>query len=280
MRRRSWRVSFIAVCLFIFNAVLFSQDADLFSQAASAQLNRQFSGHDLSWVLLDRTGRVLALHWDDANAAISPGSLMKPFLTVAYGEQHKFEYPRVTCSGTGSRCWLPHGHGTIGLEEAIADSCNTYFLTLANGLDVARSQAVFKRFGLQGPPANAGADMVIGLGDGWRETPLTLARAYLELLTNTPEPARSRILAGMRSAAETGTARDVDAALGAHAALAKTGTAVCSHHPRASADGFAVALYPALQPRVLLLVREHGTTGAHTATQAGAMLRAIGMGAQ
>jgi len=280
MSFRRWRVGFFVAFLLISNVALFSQDANLFSQGASAQLSRQFSGRDLSWVLLDRTGRVLALDWDNANAPIPPGSLLKPFVAVAYGEQHKSEYPLVTCTGTRSRCWLPRGHGTIGLEQAIAGSCNTYFLALANGLDWARSQAVFRRFGLKGLPANAGAEMLIGLGDGWRETPLTLARAYLALLTNTPEPVRSRILAGMRSAAETGTAREVDVALGAHGALAKTGTAPCSHHPRASADGFAIALYPSSQPRVLLLVREHGTTGAHTAAQAGAMLRAIGMGAQ
>ena len=280
MSSRRWRVGFIVVSLLVCNVILFADDADHFSQAASAALNHRFSGRDLSWVLLDRTGRILAFNWDDANAPIAPGSLLKPFIAVAYGEQHNFAYPHVTCTGTRSRCWLPRGHGDIGLEKAISASCNTYFLALANGLERVRAQGVFKQFGLEGPPADAGAEMLIGLVDNWRETPLTLARAYLALLSNTPELARSPILAGMRSAAETGTARDVDIALGSHAALAKTGTAVCSHHPRAVADGFAVALYPASQPRVLLLVREHGTTGAHTATQAGAMLRAIGMGAK
>ena len=273
-----WRLAVIAASLLIPILALRAQDSDLFSQAASAQLARQFGGRDLSWVLLDRSGRVLALNWEDAGAPISPGSLLKPFIAIAYGEQHKFHYPRVTCTGTRSRCWLPRGHGTIDLQQAIAGSCNTYFLTLADGLDRDQVQAVFSRFGLEGPPANAGAGALIGLGDRWRETPLALARAYLALLTDAPEPARSRILDGMRAAAETGTARDVDVALGAHAALAKTGTATCSHHPRAAADGFAIVLFPASQPRVLLLVREHGTTGAHAAAQAGAMLRSIGMG--
>lgn len=279
MNPSRWRPRFIAVLLLASSAAVPSQDADLFSQATSAELTRQFGGSDLSWVMLDRRGRVLAFNWANANSPISPGSLLKPFVALAYGAQHNFQYPRVTCTGTRSRCWLPRGHGSIDLEKAIADSCNTYFLTLATGLDLTRAEVHFKQFGLEGPPANAGADMLIGLGDGWRETPLTLARAYLALLTDT-EPVRSRILAGMRTAAETGTARGVDVALGAHAALAKTGTAACSHHPRAAADGFAIVLFPASQPRVLLLVREHGNTGAHTAAQAGLMLRAIGMGAQ
>lgn len=270
----------IAFSLIISVRVLPAQDSDLFSQAASARLVRQFGGRDLSWVLLDRSGRVLALNWEDAGAPISPGSLLKPFVAIAYGEQHKFQYPRITCTGTRSRCWLPRGHGTIDLENAIAGSCNTYFLALADGLDRDQLQAVFSRFGFEGPPANAAAGTLIGLGDRWRETPLALARAYLALLTDAPASVRSRILDGMRAAAETGTARDVDVALGPHAALAKTGTATCSHHPRAAADGFAIVLFPASQPRVLLLVREHGTTGAHAATQASAMLRAIGMGVQ
>lgn len=270
----------VAASPIFFAFALSAQERDSFSQAASATLTRQFGGRDLNWVLLDREGRVLALNWDHPDQPISPGSLLKPFVAAAYGDQYRFAFPRVTCTGTRSRCWLPRGHGTIGLEEAVAGSCNTYFLTLARGLDRARAQAIFEGFGLKGPSASTGSEMLIGLGEGWRETPVGLGRAYLALLRKTQEPARSRILAGMRMAAETGTARDIDAALGTHAALAKTGTAPCSHHPQSAADGFAIALFPASEPRVLLLVREHGTTGAHTAIEAGSMLRAIGMGVE
>jgi hypothetical protein len=63
--------------------------------------------------------------------------------------------------------------------------------------------------------------------------------------------------------------------LGRNAALAKTGTAACSHTPRGAADGFTVILYPAAQPRLLLLVRVHGVTGAASAKVAGAMLRSL-----
>lgn len=273
-----WLVPLIAVPLLA--SALSAQDADLFSQTASAELKRQFPDHNLSWLLLDRTGRILARNWDNPDEPISPGSLLKPFVAVAYGAQHGFAYPQVTCHGTRDRCWLPRGHGTLGLEKAIADSCNAYFLTLAGDLDPARAQTTFARFGLNGLPSNTNRATFVGLSDQWRETPLTLARAYLALVAETPEPARQRILAGMRLAAESGTARDIDASLGAHAALAKTGTSACSHHPRGAADGFAIVLFPAAQPRVVLLVRMHGATGAHTATQAGAMLHAIGMGTQ
>ncbi|MCL2659333.1 MAG: penicillin-binding transpeptidase domain-containing protein [Acidobacteriaceae bacterium] len=259
----------------LFASASSAQDSDLFSQAASTELMRRFGGGNLSWLMLDRWGRVVAENWPDADRTVAPGSLLKPFIAVAYGEQHGYVFPRVTCSGISSRCWLPRGHGRIGLEAALADSCNTYFLSLAGALNRRLAQTTFARFGLQAPRA-PDADALIGLTDQWRETPITLASAYLKLASGPPEQAS--ILAGMHSAAESGTARDVDLALGPGAALAKTGTAACSHHPRATADGFTVVLFPAAQPRVVLLVRMHGATGAQTAAQAGAMLRAIGMG--
>lgn len=82
----------------------------------------------------------------------------------------------------------------------------------------------------------------------------------------------------MLDSAKRGTARSVDAALGRNAALAKTGTAACSHTPHGAADGFTVVLYPAARPRLLLLVRVHGVTGAESTRVAGAMLRALGAG--
>ena len=89
----------------------------------------------------------------------------------------------------------------------------------------------------------------------------------------------------MLDSAARGTARAVDAALGpaalgSGAALAKTGTAACSHQPQGAADGFTLVLYPAAQPRLLLLVRVHGVTGAESANMAGAMLRSLGAGKQ
>lgn len=275
--RPLWLTSLVAI--FFLACSISAQDSDLFSQSASAQLTRQFGGRNLSWVLLDRSGRILAQNWDDPDLPISAGSVLKPFIALAWGEQNGLHYPRILCKGTRNRCWLPRGHGIIGLESAIAESCNAYFLSLASELDRRSAAQIFARFGLHSPPPDATPETLIGLTDQWRETPLTLARAYLALANDIFGPAQKRILAGMRGAAAFGTARDVDLALGRNSALAKTGTAPCSHHARAAADGFTIVLFPALQPRLLLLVRMHAATGAHTATKAGAMLRAIGMGA-
>src|ERR1039457_4246132 len=133
--------------------------------------------------------------------------------------------------GTESRCWLPRGHGNLGLEEAIAQSCNAYFLELAAGLDRKRAAQTLARYGLAGPPITASAESLAGLGSAWKETPLALARAYLQLVSEQQILVQSRIVKGMLDSAERGTARSVDAALGRNAALAKTGTAAWSPTP-------------------------------------------------
>jgi len=254
----------------------------IFSQAATAALERNFPGPETSYLLLDASGSVLAERWPSqpAQPAVSPGSLVKPFLAVAYAEQHGGQFPIVRCLGTRSRCWLPAGHGALGIEEAIAQSCNAYFLALANGLDRRQAAQTFTRYGLAGPAADAKDESLVGLGSAWKEPPLALARAYLKLATEQPTAVQGKITRGMLASAQRGTARAVDAALGENAALAKTGTAVCSHTPQGAADGFTLVVYPAAQPRLLLLVRVHGVTGADSAKVAGAMLRSLGAGAR
>jgi len=259
------------------NAPAQSTHTTQFSQASQAALDRNFSDKDLSYLLLDSSGEVLAERWTN-KAPISPGSLVKPFLAVAYGEQHGGKFPAVHCLGTRSRCWLPAGHGNLGLEEAIAQSCNAYFLALAAQLNREDAAQSFARYGLIGPTPEAANDSLIGLGTAWKESPLALARAYLTLVKEPQRATQERIVQGMRDSASHGTARAVDATLGPDAALAKTGTALCSHTPKVAADGFTVVIYPAAQPRILLLVRLHGATGASSAAVAGAMLRSLGAG--
>jgi cell division protein FtsI/penicillin-binding protein 2 len=254
-----------------------SADQQLFSQSALVVINRNFPSADVSYLLLDGTGNVLAERWPSSQP-ISPGSLVKPFLAIAYGEQHNGRFPTVRCLGTASRCWLPRGHGSLGLEEAITQSCNAYFLDLAAALDRTRAAQSFLRYGLSGPPATATTEGLVGLGDAWKESPLTLAHAYLQLVNEQQSPTQSRIIKGMYGSAALGTAHAIDAALGNNAALAKTGTAACSHTPRGSADGFTVVLYPAARPRLILLMRVHGATGAESAKTAAAILRSLGAG--
>jgi cell division protein FtsI/penicillin-binding protein 2 len=267
-----------------------SSSSGIFPQAAKASLDRNFPSSTISYLLMDGSGSLLAERWPadiepvssnrssqpSSSEAIAPGSLVKPFLAIAYGEHHGGRFPIVRCTGTSSHCWFPPGHGSLGLEEAITQSCNTYFLSLVADLDRRRAAQTFTRYGLAGPDPDAPEEALIGLGRGWKESPIALARAYLQIEKEKEHPVQSRILMGMLASAERGTARGVDAELARGAALAKTGTAPCSHKPAGSADGFTIVFYPAIQPRLLLLVRVHDTTGAASAKVAGAMLRCLG----
>jgi hypothetical protein len=136
------------------------------------------------------------------------------------------------------------------------------------------------RFGLQSPAAGISGPALAGLGNDasgnqWLISPLNMARAYLELIRRRDQPGVHPILGGMEQSARQGTGAEVDQALPRSDALAKTGTASCTHPRRAPGDGFTVALSPAGQPQVLLLVRVHGVPGAQTARTAGQMLRRI-----
>ena len=259
-------------------------DELLFSQTAKARLQREFADPDISWLLMDTSGNLIAERWLPREMSLEmpvpPGSLVKPFLAIAYGEQHDGLFPKVKCLGTQSRCWLPKGHGTLNLEQAIAQSCNSYFLELAGHLNRDKAAITLARYGLTVPDSAADSDSLIGLGSGWKEPPLVMARAYLQLNREQRSSTQGTVVKGMLESAARGTAREVDAALGPYSALAKTGTAVCTHTPKGAADGFTVVLYPASEPRLLLLVRVHGITGAESAKIAGAMLRSLGAGSK
>ena len=63
-------------------------------------LQRDFQSREVSFLLLDaRTGNLLASRWDDLGQPIPLGSLVKPFIAVAYGDAHQFRYPTHLCKG-------------------------------------------------------------------------------------------------------------------------------------------------------------------------------------
>ncbi len=98
-----------------------------------------------------QTGTLLASHWDDAEQPIPLGSLVKPFIALAYGEEHQFHYPTHVCTGASGGCWLPRGHGEVGIVSAIAYSCNSYFRMLTADMTSADVIPAAKEFGLESP---------------------------------------------------------------------------------------------------------------------------------
>ena len=250
--------------------------SSLFAQASAQALNQDFSNPDVSFLLIDaHTGELLASRWDNLDNPLPLGSLAKPFVAIAYGERHAFQYPAHICRGSQTGCWSPGGHGDVNLTSAIAYSCNSYFRVLTKDLRAMDLAPTANRFGIELPDAEASGMDLAGLGPRWKISPLRMAHAYLEMLRERDNPAVVQVLAGMEHSGRQGTGAEADRALGHESALVKTGTAICTHIQRAPGDGFALALAPAEDPRVLVLVRVHGVPGSHAARTAGQMLRRI-----
>jgi len=242
--------------------------------AAHAQGGPHESDGAVSYLFLDANRKtVIAIDWRAADVAVPIGSLVKPFTAIAYGQRHRMRFPVYECTGEG--CWLRAGHGRIGLAAAIAHSCNSYFRQLAADVPAVDVREVVDRFGLRGPPLDCDRDTLFGMGGAWRVSPLEAARAYAELTARRSEPGVADVIEGMRLSASIGTAAAVGAALRGSPVLAKTGTAPCSHTPRAAADGYAIVVYPGDSPRYVLLVQVHGVTGRQAAQTAARLLPSL-----
>ena len=212
----------------------------LFDQSAARLLESRFTGLSLSYSVMDaESGKPIAERWPSPETAVPMGSLVKAFLVHRIAPTTRFRCDPL-------HCWHPAGHGEMGLTEALANSCNSYFLQAARLLDPTVS-----------PQA------AIGLGDNGKLTPREMLSAYRALLRR---PDAGALRSGMHMAASSGTGKlaQVDA-------WVKTGTARCSHLRKSSGDGFVLVA----DKRMLVLVRVHGTTGAEAARVAGEMWRAV-----
>lgn len=111
------------------------------------------------------TGEVLAMASKDHNGwernmvtysgrdyAYNPGSVFKIIVLAAALEDNKVSLgTEFHCSGrsltTGISCYKTGGHGTIGLEDAFAQSCNVYFIELASQVGVEKIISMAQKFG-------------------------------------------------------------------------------------------------------------------------------------
>jgi cell division protein FtsI/penicillin-binding protein 2 len=269
-------VPILVLCAVGCSTFLHAQTArpSLFLQSAARILQRDYASEDTSYLLLDASsGALLASRWDGYEKPIPLGSLVKPFTALAYASGHAFRYPTYECRGKASGCWQPTPHGMLDVTQAVSVSCNSYFLQMARAVSLEQVGPVAQSFGLETPDANSTSPNLIGLGEQWRISPIHMARAYLELFRRKNQPGVAPILEGMRLSAQRGTGSAIDRRLKQTTALVKTGTAPCTHSPMSATDGFVLALVPADQPEILLLMRVHGVAGAKTAEFAGQALR-------
>lgn len=152
------------------------------------------------------------------NGQYPPGSTIKPFLGLA-GLEHGIGHARGKswCPGwfrlpgreRKYRDWKKHGHGRIGLRDAIVQSCDVYFYELALALGIDRMHEFLSNFGFgartgirlggESPglmPSRAwkrnargqswypGETVITGIGQGYMlTTPLQLASAAAAIAT-------------------------------------------------------------------------------------------------
>jgi cell division protein FtsI/penicillin-binding protein 2 len=213
-----------------------------------------------SWIALNLAGDVRDSNWPNPAAPVSLGSLLKPFLVLAFLSTHG-QSPVIECRGAIAGCWHPQGHGRQDIVSALANSCTVYFMQLAASVDRAALDLTCLSYGLSSPPRAWAPSRLIGLEQGWPQAPIAAGRAFAALARDRQETRVRTVLAGMAECARAGTGRAVD-----FPCFAKTGTAPCSHLRRGSGDGYIVAIYPMAQPRHIILAMRHNTTGANAAT--------------
>lgn len=208
-------------------------------------------------------GAAVALRWDSPREPAPLGSIVKPFVALAYGGAHGFRYPEFDCAG----CWLPRGHGRIGMAEAIVVSCNSYFEQLAAATPLEAVQREALRYALP-MPREVTPGVLIGRYGTWRAKPAVVAAAYGELAARRDEVGVGLVLNAMMQCARRGTASGLRARV-----AAKTGTVPCAHVNPATGDGLVVALFPSESPEFVLLLRAHAMPGAECARVAAPFFR-------
>ena len=109
-----------------------------------------------------------------------PGSTVKPLVALQALDTQTITpnttfndpgYYQLNADGRLYRDWLPDGHGIISLENAIAESCTTFFYFVADKLGIDKMHDIFSRFGLGAPTGIdiAGESKGIAPSKAWKK---------------------------------------------------------------------------------------------------------------
>ena len=218
---------------------------------------------------------------DILDAPLNPGSTVKAVALVAALESRVINADsshvcrrQVTVDGRKYVCAHPDLKRPLSPAEALAYSCNDFFVSLARRLSRDSLNATRVAAGL--PPIGGSTPMapaILGL-EGPRTTPRSLIDMMARLAGVGPDRAvpmrpetKSVLLEGLRGAADYGTASTLKSR--GVSALAKTGTVTM---PSGAALGLVVALSPAEKPTRAAVVVAPGGAGADAAAIAADVL--------
>ena len=147
----------------------------------------------------------------------APGSTIKPLMALAGLEHYRDPTDSVFGRGFYSlrgsshryRCWKKQGHGWMNMSDAIIQSCDVYFYTLAHNLGITKIHEFLTRFGMgkttgidlggepsglvpspewkraaRGEPWYPGETVIAGIGQGYTlVTPIQLAAVTATIAT-------------------------------------------------------------------------------------------------
>ncbi|MBN1755544.1 hypothetical protein JW877_04940 [bacterium] len=181
------------------------------------------------------------------------GSTIKPFTALAALRKGVWDPEQPFCcqpapidSPLTKRCWYTPGHGVLNFPEALAHSCNLYFLELASKLDYKFFLEVLEEFKLTVPDnlrfqnQTQKLKAMVGLDYSLLLNLKSLLRAYAALINGgilfpennqTPNILKLShdniflIREGMRLSATIGTGIKAQEVVGETPILSKTGTA-------------------------------------------------------
>lgn len=231
-------------------------------QLSQQALNKAFAGTDTAAIVLDASSGRSTATFGHVDHASSPGSTLKPFiLAAALLSGIVSPHTRIACIGTmrigqhNLACSHPRANTVLDAQQALANSCNTYFVTVARQMQTADLIRSLRGFGIAPNeiPATPDDRALLALGlSGVDVSPRQLALAYrklaLSLASNsgTANTVREGMLqsvsTGMAHAAgtdgvtlggKTGSAHDATGA-GQHGWFAGILFTAGSPHPTAS----------------------------------------------
>jgi cell division protein FtsI/penicillin-binding protein 2 len=241
-------------------------------------VDRAFAGQSGAAVVVRvRDNRILAAHNVPVltRRVASPGSAIKPFVlallleTGAIRPQDSIACRRsLTIAGRRLNCSHPPEFATFKAEEALALSCNSYFVTAAERIKPGELERRFRELGFTRPSGllpgegqgrittarSLAARQLLAIGvAGVEITPMELASAYLQLARLDPSSASAAqkvVLAGLRQATDYGLAHNAQS--DKLPVAGKTGTASdpSGLYTHAWFAGFA----PAAKPEVVVVV--------------------------
>lgn len=203
---------------------------------------------------------------DYGNTDLFPGSLLKPFAMLSVDNDSEMIHECTGWSDMQQRCWLRESHNSINLIEALAYSCNSYFIQYFSGkLDLEKNYQLLSHY-LSFRGKYSEKDYIeesIGLGTSIKTTPIEILRSYNKLFREKPEGIEI-IRQGMKECIYYGTGELFSGITGVIDAACKTGT---SYRIKENGEsdwknnsGWFLIMYPADEPKYSFLYITEITT--------------------